>query len=373
MSGPVRRGDDSLSAWERLMGSNCCTGENYMRGTGMKIKGTAFGKAILLLLAAVLFAGCAKKESGGEKGRAVAADYADSENWAYFGIGEDKAVDLFLICPTVDVKEEYNMSLNDAETKANFLGALNMERGIYEEETRMYAPYYRQAAMQVYSLDTELQEPYFEIAYADASAAFSYYLDHENNGRPIILAGFSQGADMCYRLLEEYFGDEALYGQLVAVYAIGWPLTEEMTAQYPQMKAAQSAEDIGVVISFDCEAPEVTETFINPAAQKALAINPLNWKTDGSVADRSENIGACFTDYSGNITREEAALCGCYIDEKRGVVKVTDIRAEDYPAVVPGLPEGGYHIYDYQLFYRNLQENVGTRVESFLVLNEYKP
>lgn len=25
----------------------------------------------------------------------------------------------------------------------------------------------------------------------------------------VLLAGFSQGADMCYRLLEEYFGDEA--------------------------------------------------------------------------------------------------------------------------------------------------------------------
>lgn len=122
---------------------------------------------------------------------------------------------------------------------------------------------------------------------------------------------------------------------------------------------------MGVVVSFDCEAPELEETFINPAGQRAYTINPLNWRTDGMPADRTENLGACFTRYSGEIKREEAQLCGCFIDEARGVVKVTDIDSADYPPVVPGLPEGAYHIYDYQFFYRNLQENVQARVLAF--------
>lgn len=295
-----------------------------------------------------------------------ALDYADAENWAYYGIGEDKDADLFLICPTVDMNDEFNMSMDDEETKASFLGALNMERGIYEDSTRMYAPYYRQAAMKVYSLDRTEWEQYMELAYSDVSAAFSYYLEHENQGRPIILAGFSQGADMCYRLLAEYFGDEELYDQLVAVYAIGWPCTEELTENYPQIKPAQGADDIGVVISFDCEAPEVTESFINPAGQKAYAINPLNWRTDGIPADKGENLGACFTDYSGEIRSEQEALCGCYLDPSRGVVKVTDISASDYAPIVPGVPDGAYHVYDYQFFFRNLQQNVADRLGSYL-------
>lgn len=52
-----------------------------------------------------------------------------AENWAWYGIGEGKEVDVFLICPTVDMNDEFNMSLTDEETKENFLGALNMERG----------------------------------------------------------------------------------------------------------------------------------------------------------------------------------------------------------------------------------------------------
>ena len=295
-----------------------------------------------------------------------ALDYADADNWAYFGIGEDKDADLFLICPTVDMNDEFNMSMDDEDTKASFLGALNMERGIYEESTRMYAPYYRQAAMKVYSLDREEWEPYMELAYSDVSAAFAWYLEHENEGRPIVLAGFSQGADMCYRLLEEYFGDEELYDQLVAVYAIGWPCTEELTAQYPQIRPAQGADDFGVVISFDCEAPEVTETFISPAGQRAFGINPLNWRTDETAADKSENLGACFTNYSGEIRSEQEALCGCYLDVERGVVKVTDVDPAEYAPIVPGLPYGAYHVYDYQFFFRNLQQNVAERLASYM-------
>ena len=295
-----------------------------------------------------------------------ALDYADADNWAYFGIGEDKDADLFLICPTVDMNDEFNMSMDDEDTKASFLGALNMERGIYEESTRMYAPYYRQAAMKVYSLDREEWEPYMELAYSDVSAAFAWYLEHENEGRPIVLAGFSQGADMCYRLLEEYFGDEELYDQLVAVYAIGWPCTEELTAQYPQIRPAQGADDFSVVISFDCEAPEVTETFISPAGQRAFGINPLNWRTDETAADKGENLGACFTNYSGEIRSEQEALCGCYLDVERGVVKVTDVDPAEYAPIVPGLPYGAYHVYDYQFFFRNLQQNVAERLASYM-------
>ena len=296
-------------------------------------------------------------------------DYSDADNWAYYGLGEEREADLFLICPTVDMNDESNMSLDDEETRASFLGALNMERGIYSDSARLFAPYYRQAAMKVYGLEREEREEALSLAYSDVASAFAWYLENENEGRPIILAGFSQGADMCYRLLADFFGDEELYGQLVAVYAIGWPCTEELTESFPQIRPARGADDFGVVVSFDCEAPELAETFINPADQRAYAINPLNWMTDETPADKSENPGACFTRYSGEIRSEIPALCGGYLDTARGVMKVTDISPADYPAIVPGLPEGAYHVYDYQFFFRSLQQNVAVRLEAYLAAN----
>lgn len=314
---------------------------------------------VILTVIVIIMTGCALFDNEPR------IDYGAAENWAYLGIGGEKDVDVFLICPTVDTKDEWNMSLSDEETKAAFLGALNMERGIYEDCARLYAPYYRQAAMKTYELNGSEREPYLNTAYADVSAAFSYYLENENEGRPIILAGFSQGADMCYRLMAEFFADEELSERLVAVYAIGWALTEEMVAEYPQLKAATGETDTGAVVSFECEAEFVEDTFIIPKGTKALSINPLNWRTDGTSAAKEDNFGACFTDYDGNIVNEVSELCGCYIDVDRGVLKVTDILSDDYPPVVPGLPDGAYHIYDYQFFYRNLQENVKARITGY--------
>lgn len=304
------------------------------------------------------------KEAEAETSASV--DYSSADNWVYFGVGDDKDVDLFLVCPTVDTLDEEFMSLVNDVMKGYFAGALEMERGLYEESTRMYAPYYRQMAMNGYELDLTERERRLAIAYKDVSDAFAYYLENENNGRPIILAGFSQGADMVYRLMEEYFGSEEMQQKLVAAYPIGWACTEDMVKEYPQIKPAQSADDLGAVVSFDCEAPEVTETIINPAGQKAYCINPLNWKTDPTPADKSLNMGSRFMKSSGKIKSEAEQLCGCYIDEERGVLKVTDVTSEEYPAVLGILPEGAYHIYDYQFFFKNLQENVKHRVELYM-------
>ena len=300
-------------------------------------------------------------------------EYSLVSNWAYFAVGDDMSADLFLIAPTVYTGDEYNMSLSDTATMRNFVGALNMERGIYEDCTRMYAPFYRQAAMKVYDLSPDEREEYLEIAYSDVSRAFKWYLENENHGRPIILAGFSQGADMCIRLMKEYFGDEELYSGLIAVYAIGWPVTDEEIAAYPQIVPAQMEYDTGVVVSFECEDEAVGGTFIYPSDVHAICINPLSWRTDSVPAIKEENKGACFTDRSGNITSEIPALCGCYIDPDRGVLKMTDISPSDYPSSITGLPRGAYHIYDYQFFYRNLQENVRLRTDAFVNAEVYDP
>ena len=48
------------------------------------------------------------------------------------------------------------------------------------------------------------------------------------------------------------------------------------------------------------------------------------------------------------------------------MLKVTDVDPADYPAVLDIFPEGAYHIYDYQFFFMNLQENVQNRVELYM-------
>lgn len=318
-----------------------------------------FPAALLVFLIAL--AGC------GTESQSVSL-YENSDNWVYLETAETAAADVFFICPTVysGTDDSYNMSLEDTASKEAFAGATNMEKGIYDEDARFFAPYYRQAGLNVYELPPEEREAYLSLAYEDIKEAFTYYLEHFNQGRPIVLAGFSQGADMSIRLLKDCFAREEVNDLLVACYAIGWRITEEDLKEYPHLRFAAGEMDTGVIISFNSEAESVTDSLMIPAGTRTLAINPLNWKTDSTPASREENAGACFTDYSGSIVTEIPHLTGAYIDPQRGALKVPDVSPQEYPPVLSIFSDGIYHLYDYQFFYRNLQENVGVRIDAYL-------
>ncbi|MGN0179516.1 MAG: DUF3089 domain-containing protein [Monoglobaceae bacterium] len=292
-------------------------------------------------------------------------DYSDEDSWAFWNKGEDKEADLFIVCPTVDMGKNGNLNadINDENYRSSFIGALNMELGIYSDSAAVYAPFYRQAAFPVYNMTEAERESYLGIAYEDVRDAFLYYAEHTNSDRPLILAGFSQGSDMVIRLMKDLFDKEEYSGRLAAAYCIGWKLTEADIKEYPQLKPAQGEDDIGVIITFNSEAESVTSSLLVGENEKTYAINPLNWKIDGTKADKSLNSGACFTDYSGEINREIPNLTGAYIDESRGTLKLPDIKPSDYSNSL--FEDGIYHLYDYQFFYRNLQENVKIRLDGY--------
>lgn len=297
--------------------------------------------------------------------------YANDSSWAYWmdGYG-DSDVDCFFIAPTVYSAQDecYLMEMDNEEARANFLGASNMERGLYDQVCTMYAPYYTQVSLEVYEMDQEQQDAYLEQAYQSVREAFLYYMDTANEGRPIVLAGFSQGADMCIRLLKEFFDDETYQDQLVACYAIGWAVTQDEVDAYPHLQMAQGADDTGVIITFNTEAEGIESSLMVPTT--TLSINPLNWCTDSTYGDATLNLGACFTDYDGAIVTEIPALTGAYLDPERGTLIVDDtITSEDFPPVLSIFADGIYHLYDYQFFYRNLQQNVALRVDALLTLH----
>jgi len=255
-------------------------------------------------------------------------NYKKAENWAFKPAQLTKPVDIFFICPSVyrGKKGSYNMSLADKESKRKFVGATNMEKGIYDKMGDIYAPYYQSLSLAAYELPENQRQKYVEKAYADVQTAFKYYLDKENKGRPIILAGFSQGSELTIKLLGDM--DPQVAKRVIATYAIGWRLTKE-DIKHPNIKAAQGEKDINTVIAFTAEAPSIRHSLIVPTGSNTLAINPLNWRTDSQLADKWQNEGAVFTDYSGKIKREIPYLTGAYLSPLRGTLKVTDIDTND--------------------------------------------
>ena len=309
------------------------------------------------LLIFLIFTSCQKKQN------------AYNTLWAFCEADSvGKVADVFFVAPTVygGSADAPLMSLADEETKAKFLGATNMERGIYDDNCRFFAPYYSQVGLWTYSQSKDIADSLISIAYQEVRNAFCDYLENYNQNRPIVLAGFSQGAEHCIRLLKEFGNKQDISKKLVACYAIGWHLTKDEVNEYPHLKPVTSETDLGTIITFSSEAPFISESMIIAEDEWSYSINPLSWTTSSDTISKSLNLGACFTDYSAQITREIPELTGAYIDAKRGALKITDVTPEEYPAIIPIFKDGEYHIYDYQFFYRNLEENVQKRISTFI-------
>lgn len=288
--------------------------------------------------------------------------------WVHRGDGADKPVDVFLVGATADHGKDGTFQsscfLHDDRYFQSSL--LAMQTGLYQDSCRLYAPYYRQACLSVYYLPDPDRGPYLGFAYRDVRAAFQWYLEHDNQGRPFILAGYSQGADLALRLLEEFFDDEDLQSQLVAAYLIGWRVTREDLEQFPHLQMAQGETDTGVIVSFNSEAPGVTGSIIVPQGGYTYGINPLNWMPDETPADKSENPGSVDLHMDGSADHDQVGLTGCYRSAERGTLIVPDIDPVDYPPGEPLFVEGCYHNFELNLYYRSLQQNVRDRVAAYL-------
>src|SRR5205085_10789837 len=146
--------------------------------------------------------------------RSVAPDYSDLYYWAAHPSkwdpsdsipnflkdnGCDTSVDVFFLHPTTYIKGLVNASIN-ADINDPAINALTdkemlMQASVFNANCRVFTPRYRQAHLKAYfQYKSPRSKKAFDLAYEDLRAAFQYYLDHWNKGRPIIIASHSQGS-----------------------------------------------------------------------------------------------------------------------------------------------------------------------------------
>ena len=301
-------------------------------------------------------------------------DYSDRELWLLYDEGDDDAQAEAFLLPGAIAEGEYgNIAINELSFRRQ-QGLSNRMKGMVDDECRVYAPVRRQATLE--SMLEDNWQQYGEKEYADAAAAFEYYLENiHESGRPLVLFGYSSGGMCLLRLLEDYFAPDtpeakALRDDLAAAYLIGWGVPESFYEDNPVLQPAWEEDDVGVIISFDAELPDVTETPVLKANETYVSINPINWKSGTTPADKSENLGAVLVNAKGEIKSEIPAYCGAFIDNtSRHALKVTDLDPSDFPTTLTGFPEGSLHEYDITLFYRNIEDNVENRVEAWLTVH----
>lgn len=290
-------------------------------------------------------------------------DYTENISWASKPDSPNKPVDVFYVYPTIYPGScPNNMDVHDKNLRADVQGLLKAQAGVYSSSANLFAPYYRQVSFARLDPNEDMTiNRYFRIGADDIHRAFNHYLTFLNQGRPFILAGHSQGSVVLLDLLRSRFHDPNLQKQLVAAYVIGYSVTDDDLKKYPWIKPAQKADDIGVVISWNTQAPGATGSpVLRPGA---ICINPLNWTTDETPADARLNAGAVFfDDFKGTVKREVPHYTGARIDNQTSALVTTPPDT----LKIGHFPKGVLHKYDYAFWYRNLERNVQDRINAYL-------
>ncbi|WP_243544842.1 DUF3089 domain-containing protein [Pseudodesulfovibrio tunisiensis] len=290
-------------------------------------------------------------------------DYADDFSWAAREATPDKPVDVFYVYPTIYPEASpKNMDIRRKDLRARAEHLLVAQAGVFSGSANLFAPFYRQVSFTVLDPEKDMfHDQYLRIGADDVHRAFDYYLARLNPDRPFILAGDSQGSVVLLDLLRRRFFEPALQERLVAAYLIGYSVTRDDLKRYPWLKIARRADDTGVIITFNTQAPGATGSpVLRPGA---ACVNPLNWTTTDAPADKSLNLGAVFfNEKTSEIEREIPGYAGARIDPETGALVTNPPERLD----IGHFPPGVYHKYDYAFWYRNLERNAAERIRAYL-------
>lgn len=288
-------------------------------------------------------------------------DPSDSVPQPLISEKRDSVADVFFVHPTTFTRkkdfDQANANIDDDYINAKTdYSTILLQASAFNQSSRVFAPRYRQAHIgNFYSEDTMASAKALALAYQDVRAAFSYYLKHYNNGRPIVIASHSQGALLSIRLLEEFFNGKPLQSKLVVAYIVGWPLEKTTLSSIP---ACSTPNQTGCV----CSWRTFKEGYVAPWVKKEnargaemIVTNPLSWTTDALFVSRTKNKGAVLMDFNKLLpATSDARIEKGVVFTRRPKFKGSFLYRT-----------GNYHIGDINLYYLSIRENLQQRLNSF--------
>lgn len=304
-----------------------------------------------------------------EKNVATAPIYSNSKYWAVlpnkipvqlvpFIKSEKNApkADVFFVYPTIltDKKNDaWNADVNDSIFNQNILDkSIHFQASAWAEAGRLFVPYYRQSHYRIYVEPFKNQSgSSYEIAYNDVKRAFDYYLEHYNNGRPIIIAAHSQGSGHCKRLLQEYFDGKPLQKQLIAAYIPGIRL---MIDEFKVLKPMLLPDEIGGYVGWNSYKRKKFPKRYKTWFKGGVTSNPVTWDSQ-QISNKKQHKGLLYT--NDKIHPQSVS-----VEVKDGILWVS----------VPKVPKRflmrfikNYHFADINLFWEDIRQNVQLRIAAY--------
>ena len=333
----------------------------------MKKPSFSFAKAlgIVMLMAGVMVItlSCHRKQP--KVGFAI--DYADPAFW--YSMGDDShPADVFYVYPTVsgvsykDNGSSWFADISQAEVREEANGNQRFNKMLYCEYN-FYAPYYRQMIFEAYSQPVDTVARLAQTAAGDVNDAFQYYMAHFNNGRPFFLVGHSQGSQMLIELLKHGMTEEQRK-LMVAAYCIGYHVTDEELAEYPEaLRPAADSTETGRLVVFN----SVTDTTAIGMVSRndVVGVNPSTWTMATDTVPAEFHLGLA----KYNATRDSVLIVPCptrtYLYKHTTVCLDLDPEMVFIPAYEKMFPKGNLHFADSWLFAGNVVENMRCRLRCF--------
>jgi hypothetical protein len=280
---------------------------------------------------------------------------------------------VFFVHPTSYFeKAHWNATLDDGT--ANRLARIFVHglASPFNQASEVWAPRYRQATLGAFLTGDPKASEALDAAYRDVAQAFAVFVSSIGKDEPIVLAGHSQGSLLVLRLLREKIAGTPLEQRVAMVYAIGWPISTAHDLPKLGLPACATAGEAHCIVSWLSFAEPadpgqmLTRYRTTPGFDRQprgdgpiLCTNPLTGSRGGS-APASANLGTLMP--SADFTTGELvpgkvpARC-----RKDGLLIIGN--PPKLPAGV--LPGNNYHLFDIPLFWENLHEDVGRRMQAW--------
>jgi len=327
----------------------------------------------------------------------IPLDYSLEENWVKKDIVEGSEYDVIYFYGTAVDSPSLGNGIGDVSEEMKERGRRSFIKNAEQlakcgktiKEASVFVPLQRQVALKYALTNTKTHEDLGRFIAAsepgaDLFAIMNYYFQHFNINaeKPFILSGHSQGAASIQYLLEFYFikgGHKDYLKKMIAAYSIGYGVSEKWFNSLDKTLDGKEAihfatgpSDYNCVISWNTEGvgDKGYNFLIKDDGDRALVINPLNWKRDETYAGIEHNEGCLMETESGSfyISNKKEDLKDAQLDLNRGSVICSTTSDYVYLEEYGGSIWGGksLHMEDCKSYYMNMRSNLTNRIDCFM-------
>ena len=302
-------------------------------------------------------------------------------------------VDVFYIHPTgfYEKKWNSNMDRNKSAFERTEIMLAN-QASAFNESCNIYAPEYRQATYFAFFDKNQNGKKALDLAYTDVESAFDYFIENNNNDKPFIVAGHSQGALHAQRLIINRIQGTSLQERFICAYAIGYMIPDNLYDDlFPSIKRSENYNDTNCIVSWSTvvegfkRSREKTPFWTpngwtsEPMVQKIVSTNPFSWTNDSnwhlspqnkSIINKSQDydftdqISIAHTGTKKSIGLTRVQEFSASLNDKSGLVETRGPLIDNIKKMK--FFSGDLHSFDMMLFWGTLRQNVKDRIKTFV-------